>query len=231
MTYENIVPARFLDRPNRFVAHAVLEDGRTVTVHVKNTGRCRELLVPDAGLLLQHRPDPGRRTEWDLISVYKGKLLINMDAAAPNKVFAEWLCAGGIPGAEEIRPERTRGDSRFDFGFTLGGTPCLAEVKGVTLETDGIARFPDAPSPRAVKHLRGLKRAVEEGFFAWAVFVVQMEGMRRVEPNWATHREFGLALREAAAAGVRVLALECRATENSLAITGEIPVSLAPPEL
>ena len=226
MTYENIVPARFLDRPNRFIAHARLESGEAVTVHVKNTGRCRELLTPEARILLQKCDDPSRKTGWDLISVYKGETLINMDSTAPNRVIGEWLRSGGIPGAGEIRPEVTRGDSRFDFGFSLEGRPAFAEVKGVTLEEEGVARFPDAPSERAVKHLKGLKQAAEEGYPAYVIFLIQMKGVYLLQPNWRTHEAFGLALKEAAEAGVRLLALDAVVTETSLTEGDPVPISL-----
>lgn len=226
MTYENIVPAKFLDRPNRFIAHARMESGETVTVHVKNTGRCRELLTPEARILLQKSESPSRKTGWDLISVYKGETLINMDSSAPNRVIGEWLRSGGIPGVGEIRPEVTRGDSRFDFGFLLEGRQTFAEVKGVTLEEEGVARFPDAPSQRAVKHLKGLKRAAQEGYLAYVIFLIQMKGVHWLEPNWRTHEAFGLALRETAEAGVRLLALDARVTETSLTAGDPVPIRL-----
>lgn len=226
MQYDNVVPAIFLDRPNRFIAHAMLE-GRTVVCHVKNTGRCRELLIPGAEIYLQHMPAPTRKTQWDLIAVQKGDRLVNMDAAAPNAVFGEWLRAGGLGfWPETVKPEATHGDSRFDFFFTGPQGPAFAEVKGVTLEQDGVARFPDAPTLRGVKHLRGLARAVAEGYDAWAVFIIQMRGVERFEPAWDLHPEFGQALAEAAAAGVHVLALDCAVTPDSLTARQPVPVRL-----
>ena len=228
MTYENIRPAVFLDRPNRFIAHVLL-DGEAVVCHVKNTGRCRELLVPGCTVYVQHCPGPGRKTAYDLIAVQKGSRLINMDAAAPNRVFVEWLAAGGagfIPG--EIRPEYRHGDSRFDFFFVRDGRRCLAEIKGVTLEENGIARFPDAPTERGVKHLHGLAQAVREGWEAWAVFIIQMEGVQRLEPNWATHAAFGEAMCKAQEAGVRLLALDCSVEPDRLCVRSTVPVFLAP---
>lgn len=226
MIYERIRRAVFLDRPNRFIAHVAL-DGVPVVCHVKNTGRCRELLVPGAPVLVQEANAPGRKTAFDLIAVRKGARLINMDAAAPNRVCGEWLAAGGlgfVPG--RLRAECVHGDSRFDFGFQAAGTPAFAEVKGVTLEEDGVARFPDAPTLRGVKHLRGLTRAVAEGYDAWAVFIIQMQGVRWFEPNWDTQPAFGEALRQARDGGVRLLALDCAVTETSLAVRAPVEIRL-----
>lgn len=216
MTYDNIHEAVFLDRPNRFIAHILL-DGQTQVCHVKNTGRCRELLVPGAEIFVQRSANPARKTAYDLISVWKGGRLINMDAAAPNKVFGQWLSSGG-PGfvPELIKPECVHGDSRFDFYFEHGGRKAFAEVKGVTLEENGIVRFPDAPTERGVKHLHGLMRCVQEGFEAWAVFIIQMKGVKYFEPNRATHPEFAEALCQAANGGVKLIALDCDVTKNSL---------------
>ena len=225
MNYSDIRPARFLDRPNRFIAHAEL-DGQRVTAHVKNTGRCRELLIPGAAVFLQHVPSPGRKTEYDLIAVEKGEKLLNMDSAAPNAVFGEWLQAGGLGPAEAIRPECVHGDSRFDFSFTLHGRLCFAEVKGCTLEEDGIARFPDAPTERGIKHLRGLAKAVREGCDAYAVFVIQMRGVRYFEPNRKTHPAFADALREARDAGVRLRAFDCEVSPDSLQIAEPVELRL-----
>lgn len=216
MTYDNIHEAVFLDRPNRFIAHILL-NGQKQVCHVKNTGRCKELLLPGAEIYVQHSPNPARKTAYDLIAVRKGQRLINMDAVAPNKVFGEWLSAGG-PGyvPELIRPECVHGDSRFDFYFEHGGRKAFAEVKGVTLEDDGVVRFPDAPTERGVKHLHGLIRCVQEGFEAYAVFIIQMKGVKYFEPNRATHPEFAEALIQAAQAGVKLLALDCDVEKDSL---------------
>ena len=226
MKYENICRAVFLRRPNRFIACVDL-DGEETVCHVKNTGRCRELLIPGAEVYVQRASKPARRTAWDLIAVRKGKRLINMDAAAPNAVFGEWLRTGG-PGfvPELVRPECVHGDSRFDFYLEHGSRRIFAEIKGVTLEENGVVRFPDAPTERGAKHLRGLKACLAEGFEAWAVFVVQMRGVSRFEPNRKTDPAFADALAEAAAAGVRVLALDCAVTPDSLAIAGPVPVRL-----
>lgn len=216
MKYEGMKPGVFLDRPNRFIAHVEL-DGVTVVCHVKNTGRCRELLVPGVPVFIQRAVAPGRKTAWDLISVRKGGRLINIDSAAPNRVFAEWLKTGALlPVPELIRPECRHGDSRFDFYLEFGGKPVFAEVKGVTLEEDGIVRFPDAPTLRGTKHLRGLADCVREGYGAMAVFLIQMRGVRYLEPNRATDPAFADALRAARDAGVHLLALDCDVTEDSL---------------
>lgn len=226
MTYSNITGAVFVDRPNRFIAHVEL-DGRLQVCHVKNTGRCRELLAPGARVLVQRIDKPGRKTNLDLIGVWKGQRLINMDAAAPNRVFAEWALAGGfLPGLTLLKAEAAHGDSRFDFYLEAGPRRGFVEVKGVTLEEDGVVRFPDAPTERGVKHLRGLERCVQEGYQAWAVFVIQMEGVRYFSPNWATHPQFGQALVQAQSAGVRLLAMDCHVTETSLAIRTPVPIQL-----
>ena len=216
MRYQHISPATFLDRPNRFVAHCDL-DGETVTVHVKNTGRCRELLVPGARVYLERGDRPGRKTAWDLVAVWKGEKLINMDAAAPNTVAAEWIGQGGLGFVPELlRPEVRLGDSRFDFYLERNGRPGYAEVKGVTLEENGVVRFPDAPTLRGVKHLRGLAQAARQGLDAHVIFIVQMEDVDWFEPNQATQPEFAEALREASEAGVKLHCIDCHVTEDSI---------------
>lgn len=224
MQYETVVPGRFLARPNRFIARVEAEGG-VQTVHVKNTGRCRELLVPGAAVYLEKSGNTRRKTAYDLIAVQKGDLLINMDAQAPNRVFAEWLIPR-LPQGAVLRREYAYGDSRLDFCVEGPRGRFLIEVKGVTLEEGGAARFPDAPTERGVKHLRELRKAAEAGLGAALFFVVQMEGMRSVTPNDETHPAFGAALREAAAAGVRVCAYDCAVTPGSLAIRNEVPVLL-----
>lgn len=235
MTYQDIHPAIFLARPNRFIARVEV-DGREETVHVKNTGRCRELLVPGCTVYLEGSANPARRTRYDLVAVEKARpslppLLVNMDAQAPNRVFAEWMAAGqgaalGLPRPDLLRPETTWGSSRFDFYWEAGDSKGFIEVKGCTLEDNGLARFPDAPTERGVKHLRELIACREGGYEAAVCFVIQMAGMGAFSPNDDTHPAFGAALREAAAAGVRVLAVECAVTPDSLVMTTPVPVVL-----
>ena len=235
MTYQNLRSAVFLARPNRFVARVEL-DGREETVHVKNTGRCRELLVPGCTVYLEGGANPKRRTKYDLVAVEKVRpgrppLLVNMDAQSPNRVFGEWMAAGrgtalGLPKPALLRPETAWGNSRFDFYWELADRRGFVEVKGCTLEEDGLALFPDAPTLRGVKHLRELAACRWAGYEAAVCFVVQMAGMTAFSPNDATHPEFGAALREAHRAGVLVLAVECAAAPDSLVMTGPVPVKL-----
>ena len=227
MRYSKIRTGRFLARPNRFVAHVEL-DGETVVCHVKNTGRCRELLVPGATVYLQESGNPARKTKFDLIAVDKGGLLVNMDAQAPNQVFREWAEAGQfVPGLTLLRPETTWGKSRFDFYWELSTQRRgFVEVKGVTLEENGHARFPDAPTLRGVKHLEELALCRQQGYEATVCFVLQMAGLADFAPNDATHPEFGAALRRAAQSGVEVLARECTVTPATLTLAGPVPVRL-----
>ena len=225
MHYPNMVPGTFLARPNRFIAHIDM-DGQVEVVHVKNTGRCRELLPVGARVWCQKSDNPSRKTGYDLITVRKGTRLINMDSQAPNTAAREWLLSGGLGPVENLRAETTHGDSRFDFSFTLHGKRCFLEVKGVTLETDGICAFPDAPTERGAKHLRGLQKCVEDGFGGYVLFVIQMSDVEYLHPNDATDPNFGRALREAAAAGVQVLAVDCTVTEDSMTIGKFVPVVL-----
>ena len=225
MRYANMVPGIFQSRPNRFIARVEI-DGQTQTVHVKNTGRCRELLRPGAQVWCQSSDNPNRKTKYDLITVQKGSRLINMDSQAPNLAAKEWLSAGGLGKIENLRPETTHGDSRFDFSFTKDGKTCFLEVKGVTLENDGICAFPDAPTERGAKHLRGLTEAARNGYGAYALFVIQMADVRYLHPNDATDPEFGKALREAAANGVEVLAVDCSVTVDEMNIREFVPVAL-----
>lgn len=226
MQYQRIEKGRFLSRPNRFIAHVEL-DGRTEVVHVKNTGRCRELLIPRATVYLEKSDNPARKTQYDLIAVEKGTLLVNMDAQAPNQVFREWAEAGNFQeGLTFLRPETTWGDSRFDFYWEAGARRGFVEVKGVTLEEDGHACFPDAPTERGVKHLNELARCQTDGYEAAVCFVLQMAGMKDFAPNDRTHPAFGDALRQAAQAGVRIMARECIVTPDSLTIGAAVPVLL-----
>lgn len=226
MQYKTIRPAVFLARPNRFIAQVEL-DGQTETVHVKNTGRCKELLLAGRQVWLAEGENPGRKTRYDLIAVDKDGLLVNMDAQAPNRVFAEWAGRGSfVPGLTLLRPETVWGQSRFDFYWEAGARRGFVEVKGCTLEENGLCRFPDAPTERGVRHLRELTACLAEGYEAAVCFVVQMEGMKEFSPNDATHPAFGDALRTAKAAGVQVLALGCHVEPDSLHITHCVPVEL-----
>ena len=225
MQYANMVPGIFLARPNRFIAKVVIE-GREETVHVKNTGRCRELLPSGAQVWCQRADNPNRKTQFDLITVQKGERLINMDSQAPNIAAGEWLRSGGLGEVENLKAESFHGDSRFDFSFTLEGKPCLMEVKGVTLEEDGVCAFPDAPTERGAKHLRGLTEAVKEGYGAFVLFVIQMADVKYLRPHEQRDPAFAAALREAAENGVVVLALDCAVTEDSMTLRQRVPVKL-----
>ena len=221
-----ILSAEFLRRPNRFIAVCRL-DGEEVTVHVKNTGRCKELLVPGAAVLLEQSGNPARKTAYDLVSVWKGERLINMDANAPNAIAAEWIKSGGLGFVPTLlRPETVCGDSRFDFYLEHDGRPAYAEVKGVTLEEAGVVRFPDAPTERGVKHLYGLAALARQGIEAYVIFIVQMQDVQYLEPNAATHPAFAEALRNAAEAGVRVLAVDCTVTETGITARKPVPVHI-----
>lgn len=224
MQYGQVCRGTFLKRPNRFIAHVEI-GGQTEICHVKNTGRCRELLTPGAAVYLEKSGNPQRKTQYDLIAVEKGDLLINMDAQAPNRVFGEWA-AEHWPGLRSIRPEFTWEDSRFDFRLETEEGTTFVEVKGVTLEENGEVRFPDAPTERGVKHLHGLQRAVEQGYGAAVCFVIQMKGVTHFRPNDLTHPAFGQALREASAAGVQVLAYDCVVTPESLRMDEPVSVIL-----
>lgn len=225
MKYGHMVAGRFLARPNRFIAHVQI-NGQTEICHVKNTGRCKELLSIGAEVWCEQATNPNRKTKYDLITVKKGDRLINMDSQAPNIAAGEWLAAGGLGQVESIRPETFHGDSRYDFSFVKDGKTCFLEVKGVTLENDGVCAFPDAPTDRGAKHLRGLTQAVKEGFGAYALFVIQMADVKYLHPNDATDPEFGKALREAAENGVQVMAVDCQVTEDTMVIGSFVEVRL-----
>lgn len=252
MQYTNVMAGRFIARPNRFIAHVEIA-GQEEIVHVKNTGRCKELLMPGVTVYVQHFPEGKRKTKYDLIAVEKvveslpvhgvaeksgvvhstptnkkRTLLINMDSQAPNKVVQEWLVAKEPFGKiTYLKPECKHGDSRFDFYLEMGTKKMFIEVKGVTLEENGVVMFPDAPTERGVKHVQELCACVEQGYAAVVIFVVQMSGMRYFTPNRRTHLAFAEALERAEACGVRMLALSCAVTPDSLAINGEIPIHLA----
>ena len=222
MRYENTTTGRFIDRPNRFIAHVEI-GGVVETVHVKNTGRCRELLLPGAEVTLAVSDNPSRKTKYDLISVYKQGLgWVNIDSQAPNAVVKEWLESGPqvFPNITMLKPEYSYGDSRVDFYLESGRQKIFIEVKGCTLEIDGIGYFPDAPTDRGVKHLHELMKATKEGYECFIAFVIAMPRVSKVLPNRTTHQEFGEALDAAVKAGVRILYLPCNVTPDELAIQG-----------
>ena len=215
MHYSNTIHGKFDSRPNRFIAKVWVDD-RLETVHVKNTGRCKELLLPGSKVILEKSNNPNRKTKYDFIGVYKeGFGLVNIDSQAPNNVVGEWLKKQGY---SYIKPEYAYGNSRIDFYMEKGNQKYLMEVKGCTLEIDGVGYFPDAPTERGVKHLRELARAAGDGYQCMAAFVIQMEGVDRVLPNVTTHQEFGEALESAKDAGVKVLFLGCSVKEDALTI-------------
>jgi len=233
MYYPNAHPAAFISRPNRFIARVSMDETEH-TVHVKNTGRCRELLLPGSRVWLCESANPERKTKYDLVAVEKtvnGIVhTVNIDSQAPNRAVGEWLRGGALfPSEATVRPEAAFGDSRFDFCIDCPDRICFLEVKGVTLEQDGVALFPDAPTARGVKHIRELTRCAREGMGAYILFVIQMKGVHLLRPNDATHAEFGSALRQAAAEGVKVLAVDCIVTPDSMVIDRFIPVDLSAP--
>ncbi|MBQ9952834.1 MAG: DNA/RNA nuclease SfsA [Clostridia bacterium] len=222
MNYQNIQKATFIDRPNRFIAIVEI-DGKREVCHVKNTGRLKELLLPDATVWVEFCPQPTRKTKFDLIAVQKGDQIINIDSQAPNKIAAEWIKTSGLFHPEStLKTEVKCGDSRFDLWIE----DTFIEVKGVTLNQEGVARFPDAPTLRGVKHLNELAKIAENGGKAMILFVVQMKGIHHVEPNDQTHPEFGEALRAAAKAGVKILAVDCKVTPDEIIADQILPVYL-----
>ena len=224
MKYERIETGKFIERPNRFIAYVEIA-GQKETVHVKNTGRCAELLQPGATVYVQKADNPERKTQWDLIGVKKGKRMINMDSQIPNKVVEEWIRKGNLfPHATLIRPETTYKQSRFDLYVEEGERKIFIEVKGVTLEIDGVVKFPDAPTERGVKHIKELCEALEDGYEAYVFFVIQMKGVKYFTPNMVTHAAFGDALRNAQEQGVRILAYDCKVGKDSIEIHKEVPV-------
>ena len=225
MKYANMVSGVFLARPNRFLAHVEI-NGEQQIVHVKNTGRCRELLPPGTTVWCQKSDNPSRKTKYDLITVRKGERLINMDSQAPNIAAGEWLRHGGLGQIENLKAEAFHGDSRFDFSFVKDGRQCFLEVKGVTLENDGVCAFPDAPTERGTKHLRGLTRLAKEGYGAYVLFVIQMADVKYLHPNDATDPNFGTALREAAENGVQILAMDCAVAEDFMELRLPVLVKL-----
>ncbi len=225
MNYKKILPGTFLARPNRFIAHIDI-DGKTEICHVKNTGRCKELLTPGCRVYCAVSSNPNRKTKYDLIAAEKGDRLINMDSQAPNAAAREWLEQGGLGTLTQLRPETVHGDSRFDFSFCKDGKPCFLEVKGVTLENDGVCAFPDAPTVRGAKHLNELACAAKNGYGAYVLFVIQMADVAYLQPNDVTDPAFGDALRKAYDAGVQVLAMDCTVTKDTMVINQPVEVRL-----
>ena len=226
MKYEKIVECKFISRPNRFVAHVEI-DGREEIAHVKNTGRCKELLLSGATVFLEVSPNPHRKTKFDLVAVYKGDTLVNMDSQAPNKVALEFLKESGMfsPKAK-FKPEYKIGKSRIDIFVSDGERRALIEVKGVTLEREGVAMFPDAPTERGIKHVNELVSAMKDGYEAYVLFVIQMKGIHTFKPNDETHKAFGDALRYAAESGVKILAYDCVITHDEMAVDAPVKVKL-----
>lgn len=225
MRYENMTEGVFLRRPNRFIAHVRIGSQEQV-VHVKNTGRCRELLPEGAKVWCQEFDSSKRKTKYDLITVQKGSRLINMDSQAPNQAAREWLLAGGLGQIEDLRWEVTHGNSRFDFAFIKDGKPCFLEVKGCTLESDGVCAFPDAPTERGTRHLQHLTALAQQGYGAYVLFVIQMSDVLYFHPNDATDPAFGRALRQAAEAGVQVLAMDCAVSIDEMTIQKPVQVRI-----
>lgn len=226
MKYENIYQGRFLARPNRFIAQVEI-GGEIHTVHVKNTGRCKELLVKYATVFLEKSNNPNRKTQFDLVAVLKNDRLINMDSQAPNKAVEEFFKAGGIfTDLEELKPETKFENSRFDFYGKHGGKEFFAEVKGVTLEENGIVKFPDAPTLRGIKHLEELEKAVKSGYEGYVIFVVQMQNVKYFTPNALTHPEFAKALKQAQKSGVEILCYYCEVTNDSMNLREKVEVRL-----
>ncbi|HAQ42048.1 MAG TPA: DNA/RNA nuclease SfsA [Clostridiales bacterium] len=226
MKYNNIKASKFIDRPNRFIANIEI-DGRSEVCHVKNTGRCRELLTDNASIFVQESDNPLRKTKYDLISVYKGHRLINMDSQAPNKVFHEWLKKGYLfENIKLIKPEYKYDKSRIDFYVEAEDRKILMEVKGVTLEENNVVMFPDAPTERGLKHINELARCLDEGYEAYVVFIVQMSSVSYFTPNNITHKEFGDALKRAEQKGVKLLALDCVVTKDTIEAENYVDIKL-----
>lgn len=226
MKYKNIVKGNFIKRLNRFVAICEI-DGEQISCHVKNTGRCGEILIEGVECYLEKSNNPDRKYAYSLITVRKGKRLINIDSQAPNKAAGEFILKGGLgTDIENLKSEKTYGNSRFDFYFESKGKKAFLEVKGVTLERDGRVFFPDAPTQRGAKHLNELCRCIDEGYEAYVLFVVQMKNIKSFSPNDETDPLFSQALRSAADKGVNILAFDCFVTENEMIIEDEIPVIL-----
>ena len=225
MRYGKMVPGIFRARPNRFIAHIEI-NGKLEVCHVKNTGRCRELLPEGAKVWCLDAESSSRKTRYDLITVRKGERLINMDSQAPNAAAKEWLLSGGLGEIENLKAESKQGDSRFDFSFMKDGRQCFLEVKGVTLENDGVCAFPDAPTQRGAKHVNELAELAQNGYGAYVLFVIQMEGVKYLHPNDLTDKPFGEALRRANKAGVKILAYDCKIAVDTMEIHKKVEVKL-----
>lgn len=226
MKYNDIIAGKFISRPNRFIAEVEIL-GEKKICHVKNTGRCRELLIPGTKVILEHSDSALRRTEYDLISVYKNNVLINIDSQAPNKVFGEWVQKSGFfKTIALVKPEYTYGNSRFDYYIEADGKKILAEIKGVTLENDGVVLFPDAPTERGVKHINELIESKKSGYEAHIFFIIQMNDCKYFTPNREMHNEFADALMRANENGVGIHALTCNVSEDSLEISNFADVRL-----
>lgn len=224
MIYHNIIKAKFIDRPNRFIANVEIDEKREVC-HVKNTGRCKELLIPDATIFVQKLDSLKRKTNYDLISVYKDSILVNIDSQVPNKVFHEWVLSSGFfQNIVLIKPEHKYKNSRFDFYIETLEKEIFVEVKGVTLEENGVALFPDAPTLRGVKHINELVSSIDEGYEAYIFFVIQMKSVSYFTPNMVTHKDFGDALKIAKEKGLNILAMDCIVKENSIKANNFIEV-------
>lgn len=227
MHYTDIIEGNFLSRPNRFIAHVDI-NGSIEVCHVKNTGRCKELFVPGATVFLQKSSNPNRKTKYDLIAVIKNGILINVDSQIPNAVAAQWIENGGLfPDVTYLKREKTYGNSRFDLYVETPERKAFIEVKGVTLENEGLACFPDAPTERGVKHVQELCKCINDGYEAYILFVIQMKGVRSFSPNWKTHPAFGEALLAAEKAGVHILAYDCDVTKDSIRIRSAVPILLS----
>lgn len=226
MKYKNIKPAVFLSRPNRFIAEIIIE-GKKEICHVKNTGRCKEILTEGASVFVQEHDNPKRKTKYDLVSVYKGNRLINIDSQIPNRVFHEWVKESGYMGdISLIKAEQNFGGSRFDFYIEAQGKKIFVEVKGVTLEEDGVVLFPDAPTERGLKHLKELIDAKKQGYDSYVVFIIQMKDVKYFSPNYKTHEAFGEMLKKAKEAGVGILAFDCIVTKDSIEAADMVDVIL-----
>jgi len=224
MVYNDIRKGIFISRPNRFIAEVEI-DGKVEICHVKNTGRCRELLIPGAVVYANHVDSPKRSTAYDLVAVYKGDMLVNIDSYAPNLAFGEYLRQRKfIDGITHVKSEAKYGGSRFDFYAETAASKAFIEVKGVTLEENGVAMFPDAPTERGIKHLNELAACVADGYDAYVVFVVQMKGISRFTPNYKTHQAFGDTLAKVAQAGVNIMAFDCMVKPSEMIIDAPIPV-------